>query len=58
MFGDMVQSMQESATPCFETFHTNANYKEVLLEMRFGNNGTVGGGGKMGKIENNRKGIM
>ena len=30
-------------TPCFETFHTNENYKEVLLEMRFGNNGMIGG---------------
>ena len=25
-------------TPCFDTFHTNENYREVLLEMRFGNN--------------------
>ena len=24
-------------TPCFDIFHTNENFKDVLLEMRFGN---------------------
>ena len=28
-------------TPCFDIFHTNENYREVLLEKRFGNNRAV-----------------